>query len=121
MTSTAADTKMAHPTPRVYQGVFVLLLGLLVLTVSAAFLPLDWIFGSARAEVWARRVTLSIAMTIAIVKGLLIVLFHATVGQVVADVLGSLLGLLVLLTVRCYLLLPTLHASSLAEPQPAVG
>ena len=75
MTTTAVETKTAHPTPRLYQGVFVLLLGLLVLTVSAAFVPLDRIFGSARAEVWARRVTLSIAMTIAIAKGLLIVLY----------------------------------------------
>jgi hypothetical protein len=39
------------------------------------------------------------------------------VGQVVLDVLAVLLGLLVLLTVRCYLLLPTLHADSLAEPE----
>jgi O-antigen/teichoic acid export membrane protein len=46
----------------------------------------------------------------------LIVLFHAGVGQVVADVLISLLGLLVLLSVRCYLLLPTLKAESVMEP-----
>jgi hypothetical protein len=43
------------------------------------------------------------------------------VGQIVADVLVSLVGLLVLLTVRCYLLLPTLHADSLAEPEPVAG
>jgi O-antigen/teichoic acid export membrane protein len=67
------------------------------------------------------RVFLPILAAAVIAEGLLIVLFHAGVGQVVADVLGSLLGLLVLLTVRCYLLLPTLHASSLAEPEPAVG
>lgn len=73
--TTAADTNMAHPTPRVYQGVFLSLLALLVLTVSAAFLPLDRILGSAHAHVWARRVTLSIAMTIAIMKALLIVLY----------------------------------------------
>jgi len=54
-------------------------------------------------------------------EGTLIFLFHAGVGQVVADVLVSLVGLLVLLAVRCYLLLPTLHASSLAEPEPVVG
>jgi len=35
---------------------------------------------------------------------------------VVADVLIALLGLLVLLSVRCYLLLPTLKADSVAEP-----
>jgi len=55
-----------------------------------------------------------------VAEGALIVLFHNGVGQVVTDVLISLLGLLVLLAVRCYLLLPTLHASSLAEPEPAV-
>jgi hypothetical protein len=38
----------------------------------------------------------------------------------VADVLGSLLGLLVLLSVRCYVLLPHLHAESLGEAQPAL-
>jgi O-antigen/teichoic acid export membrane protein len=48
----------------------------------------------------------------------LIVLFHAGVGQIVADVLATLLGLLALLSLRCYLLLPTLHAESLAEPSP---
>ena len=74
-TTTAANTKMAHPTPRAYRLVFLVLLALLVLTVSAAFLPLDRLFGSAHAEVWARRVTLSIAMTIAVAKGLLIVLY----------------------------------------------
>ena len=56
-----------------------------------------------------------------IAEGVLIFLFHASVGQVVADVLVSLVGLLVLLSVRCYLLLPTLHAESLAEPEPVVG
>jgi len=42
---------------------------------------------------------------------------------VVGDVLVTLLALLVLLAVRCYLLLPTLHASSLGEvePKPALG
>ena len=50
----------------------------------------------------------------------LIFLFHATVGQVVIDVLVALVGLLVLLAARCYVLLPKLRASSLAEPEPAV-
>jgi len=50
----------------------------------------------------------------------LIVLFHARVGQVVVDVLVALLGLLALLTVRCYVLLPKLRAESLVEPEPAV-
>ena len=50
-------------------------------------------------------------------EGLLIFLFHARVGQIVLDVLIALIGLLVLLSIRCYLLLPTLHAESLAEPE----
>ena len=58
-----------------------------------------------------------------VAEGVAIFLFHANVGQVVGDVLVTLLALLVLLAVRCYLLLPTLHASSLgeAEPKPALG
>ena len=55
-----------------------------------------------------------------IAEATLIVLFHAGVGQIVADVLASLLGLLVLLSIRCYVLLPNLHAESLAERQPAL-
>ena len=54
-----------------------------------------------------------------LVEAVLIVLFHNGVGQIVADVLGSLLGLLVLLSIRCYVLLPNLHAESLVERQPA--
>ena len=67
------------------------------------------------------RVFLPILAAGVLAEGTLIFLFHAGVGQVVADVLVSLVGLLVLLAVRCYLLLPTLHASSLAEPEPVVG
>jgi len=33
----------------------------------------------------------------------------------------TLLGLLALLSVRCYLLLPTLHAEALAEPEPILS
>ncbi|HEY8853870.1 MAG TPA: oligosaccharide flippase family protein [Candidatus Dormibacteraeota bacterium] len=55
-----------------------------------------------------------------IAEAVLIVLFHNGVGQIVADVLGSLLGLLVLLSIRCYVLLPNLHAESLGERQAAV-
>jgi O-antigen/teichoic acid export membrane protein len=51
-----------------------------------------------------------------VVEAGLIILFHAGVGQVVADVLIALLGLLALLSVRCYLLLPTLKAESVIEP-----
>jgi O-antigen/teichoic acid export membrane protein len=50
-----------------------------------------------------------------IAEAVLIVLFHDGVGQIVADVLGTLLGLLLLLSIRCYVLLPNLHAGSLAE------
>jgi O-antigen/teichoic acid export membrane protein len=56
-----------------------------------------------------------------VAEGLLIFLFHARVGQIVLDVLIALIGLLVLLTIRCYVLLPTLHAESLAEPELAAG
>jgi O-antigen/teichoic acid export membrane protein len=66
------------------------------------------------------RVFLPILAAGVIAEGGLIVVFHNGVGQVVADVVISLVALLALLTVRCYLLLPTLHASSLAEPEPAV-
>jgi hypothetical protein len=51
----------------------------------------------------------------------LIFLFHARVGQVVVDVLIALIGLLVLLTIRCYVLLPSLNAGSLAEPELTAG
>jgi O-antigen/teichoic acid export membrane protein len=51
-----------------------------------------------------------------VTEAVMIILFHARVGEVVLDVLVALLALLVLLSVRCYLLLPTLHADSVAEP-----
>jgi O-antigen/teichoic acid export membrane protein len=54
-------------------------------------------------------------------EGVLIYLFHARVGQVVLDVLVALLGLLLLLSIRCYLLLPTLHAGSVTEAAPITG
>ena len=54
-----------------------------------------------------------------VVEAGLIVLFHARVGEVVVDVLAALLGLLVLLAVRCYVLLPKLRADSVVEPEPA--
>ena len=52
-----------------------------------------------------------------VAEGALILLFHAGVGQIVFDVLIALIGLLVLLSIRCYLLLPTLRAESLEEPE----
>jgi O-antigen/teichoic acid export membrane protein len=55
-----------------------------------------------------------------VLEAVLIVLFHARVGQVVMDVLVALVGLLVLLSVRCYVLLPRLRADSVAEPEPVV-
>jgi O-antigen/teichoic acid export membrane protein len=55
-----------------------------------------------------------------VAEAALIVLFHATVGQVVLDVLAALVALLALLSVRCYVLLPKLRAESVAEPEPVV-
>jgi len=56
-----------------------------------------------------------------VAEATLIFLFHAHVGQVVLDVLVALVGLLVLLAIRCYVLLPRLRAESVAEPEPAVS
>jgi O-antigen/teichoic acid export membrane protein len=67
------------------------------------------------------RVFVPILALACIAEGGLIFLFHARVGQVVLDVLIVLIGLLVLLSVRCYVLLPTLHADSLAESQLRTG
>jgi O-antigen/teichoic acid export membrane protein len=50
----------------------------------------------------------------------LISLFHDRVGQIVVDVLVALLVLLALLAVRCYILLPKLHAEDLAEKEPGL-
>ncbi|HEY6114498.1 MAG TPA: oligosaccharide flippase family protein [Candidatus Dormibacteraeota bacterium] len=55
-----------------------------------------------------------------VLEAALIFLFHARVGQVVVDVLLAMVGLLLLLSVRCYVLLPKLRADSLAEPEPVV-
>lgn len=53
-----------------------------------------------------------------VAEAALIVLFHAHVGQVVLDVLAALVGLLILLSVRCYVLLPRLRAESVTEVFP---
>ena len=66
---------MTHPTPRVYRNVLAVLMGLLILTLAAAFLPFDRLLPTGHAQDWARRITLAIALTIALVKGLLIVLY----------------------------------------------
>jgi O-antigen/teichoic acid export membrane protein len=66
------------------------------------------------------RVFVPILVLAVVVEAGLIFLFHARVGQVVLDVLIALLGLLVLLSVRCYLLLPKLRPESLGEPEPAL-
>jgi O-antigen/teichoic acid export membrane protein len=55
-----------------------------------------------------------------VAEATLILLFHASVGQIVLSVLVALVGLLILLSVRCYVLLPRLRAESVAEPEPAV-
>ncbi|HEY7115932.1 MAG TPA: cytochrome C oxidase subunit IV family protein [Tepidisphaeraceae bacterium] len=65
----------AHPTVKAYRNVFLALMGLLVLTVAAAFLPLDRILPGTHAEVWARRASMAVALTIAVMKGLLIILY----------------------------------------------
>src|SRR5437660_3952547 len=67
------------------------------------------------------RVFVPILFAGVIAECVLIYLFHALLRQVVLVVLVVLVALLVLLTVRCYLLLPTLHADSLKEPEPALG
>jgi len=51
----------------------------------------------------------------------LIALFHATVGQIVADVLVSVVGLLALLAVRAYLLLQTMRGGTVAAPGPLIS
>ena len=66
------------------------------------------------------RVFVPILAAACVAEAVLIVLFHGGVGQIVADVLVTLLGLLLLLAVRFYVLLPTLRAESLGEPEPAV-
>jgi hypothetical protein len=63
------------------------------------------------------RVFVPILALACVAEGVLIVMFHAGVGQVVLDVLIALIGLLVLLSIRCYVLLPTLHAESLRDPE----
>ncbi len=67
------------------------------------------------------RVFVPILAFAVVAEGGLIFLFHARVGQVVLDVLVALLGLLVLLSIRCYVLLPKLRAESVAEPEPAIS
>jgi O-antigen/teichoic acid export membrane protein len=48
-----------------------------------------------------------------VAEAVLIVLFHGGVSQIVTDVLATLLALLALLSIWCYVLLPTLRAESL--------
>jgi O-antigen/teichoic acid export membrane protein len=67
------------------------------------------------------RVFVPILALACVAEGGLIFFFHARVGEVVVDVLVSLVGLLVLLCIRCYVLLPNLRASSLAEPGVLAG
>jgi O-antigen/teichoic acid export membrane protein len=66
------------------------------------------------------RVFVPILFAGVVAESALIVIFHAGVGQVVLDVLGTLLALLALLSLRCYLLLPTLNAESVADRVPAI-
>ena len=64
-----------HPTPRTYLIVFLLLLGLLVLTVGMAFVDLDRIMGQSY---WS----MAVALGIAVAKAVLILLFfmHVKTG-----------------------------------------
>ena len=66
------------------------------------------------------RIFVPILALAVVAEGTLIFFFHVHVGQVVLDVLVTVVGLLVLLGIRCYLLLPRLRAESVAEPQPAL-
>src|SRR2546427_1304022 len=65
------------------------------------------------------RVFVPILVLGVVAEAALIFMFHARVGQVVLDVLAALVGLLVLLAIRCYVLLPRLRAESIVEPEPA--
>ncbi len=93
---------------------YVLAVGVIGLALSLNNL-LIWFFMAVHD-----RIFVPILAAACIAEAVLIVLFHVGVGQVVADVLVSLVGLLALLSLRCYVLLPTLRAESLAEPQPAL-
>jgi cytochrome c oxidase subunit 4 len=64
-----------HPTPTAYRNVFIALMILLVITVVAAFLPFERIIPGHHAQVWARRASIAIALTIAVKKGLLIIMY----------------------------------------------
>ena len=97
------DTRQhGHPTPKAYLVVFLALLVLLALTVSAAFLDLDrWLPG----HFWGVAVTLSIAVA----KGLLILLYfmHLKSGPRRAVAFAGAgflwLGILIVLTFSDYL------------------
>jgi hypothetical protein len=52
-------------------------------------------------------------------EAILIALFHAGVGQVVEDVLLAVIGLLVALSLRLFLLLPRLRPEMLLEEEEA--
>jgi len=81
----------SHPTPRDYRNVFITLMVLLVITVVAAFLPLERIIPGHHAEMWARRASIAVALTIAVVKGLLIILYfmHVRYGPRLAWVFAG--------------------------------
>ena len=93
---------------------YVLAVGFIGLALSLNNL-LIWFFMAVHD-----RVFVPILAAACIAEATLIVLFHGEVGQIVADVLASLLGLLALLSIRCYLLLPSLRAESVAEPELSV-
>lgn len=93
---------------------FVFAVGVIGLALSLDNLLVQF-FMAVHDRVFVPILALGVALEAA-----LIVLFHAHVGQVVLDVLVALIVLLAMLSVRCYVLLPKLHASSVAEPEPAI-
>ena len=56
-----------------------------------------------------------------VLEATLIFTFHDKVGQVVLDVLVALVVLLLLLSIRCYVLLPKLHAEDVADSHSPQG
>ena len=91
-----------HPTPRTYFVIFMALLVLLAITTAVAFVDLD---GLLPGHFWG----IAVAMTIAIAKGLLIMLYfmHVKYGPKRAVAFASAgfvwLGILVVLTFGDYL------------------
>jgi O-antigen/teichoic acid export membrane protein len=89
-------------------------IGLIGLTLSLINL-LVYFFMAAHDRVFMPLLLAGVAL-----EGVLIFLFHHNLSQVVADVLGSLLVLLLALALRCLLLLPHLHPHPRDDEEPVV-